>query len=390
MPEAYTHLRIARAALVAARMSVPCQNAYETGAQGPDPLLAAHALGRRKSDLPALARRMHTQDCGAFLVLLLQNATTPAQRSYALGFLMHYAADTTLHPYVLALSAPGAVYERAFGHGFCEAALDSFFYQADNGKTAVPVHDAAPALHTKQLAEVCALLKKTVRAVYGLDVPALDFADAFHLFRLGHKHTASPHGGKKLLARAADAVLRKKGCLLSHTTPQKPPKDGFPKEWTHLETGEAQTSGPHALCMQAVHQGAKHLVAASELWQQKITPAQCWRRLGSNSYFTGLPCKKEPVEKKKVPDGEMAANRTGCNESPPADESAVKRAAGNESPRAGETTANRTTGNESSQPAAPGAQTPESEKQNAQAAPSSSPARQQAAAAATPAGQASL
>lgn len=289
MPDAYTHTRIARAALTAARLRVPFENVYETGAQGPDPLLSAHALRGRKSDLPALARRMHTQDCGAFLVLLLQNAQTPAQRSYALGFLLHYAADTALHPYVLAQCAAGQPYEQPFGHGFCEAALDSFFCEADNGTRAVPLKDAAPGLQAGQLAEVCALLKKTVRSVYGQEVPALDFADAFHLFRLGHKHS-----GKRLLARTADVLLRKKGCLLSHTTPQKPPKDGFPKTWTHPETGEAQATGPHALCMQAVNKGADYLAVAGQLWQGKITPAQCWHKLGSNSYFTGLPCKKEP------------------------------------------------------------------------------------------------
>ncbi|MEG1744487.1 MAG: zinc dependent phospholipase C family protein, partial [Ruthenibacterium sp.] len=237
---------------------------------------------------------------GAFLIALLQTAKTPAQRSYALGFLTHYAADTTMHPYVTALCVPGGVFDRPSGHGFCEAALDTFFHTADTGVPAVPVDDAAPALQKRELAEVCALLRRALRLVYHTEVCALDLADMFHVFRAAHRFACSPHGGKKLAARAVDAVLHRKGCTLCYMTPCRAPEQGFPFHWQRAETAKAVAegtaesetihAGPHALCMQAVKLGLSYFKAANGLWQNTITPAQCWRVLGSNSYHTGLPC----------------------------------------------------------------------------------------------------
>ena len=292
MPEAYTHIRIARAALRAARSVVPSDAAYEMGANGPDPLFVG-ALPQKNGACPmaALGTRLHTEKCGAFLMALLQYAKTPVQRSYALGFLTHYAADTTLHPYVAACAAEGGPYARAAGHGFCESALDSFFYENDTGARAVPVDAAAPRLTPKELAEICALLRHSMRTVYEVEVSALALSDAFGHFHLLHTCSYSPHGGKKLLARAVDAlVLHKKDLALSHISPCKPPKDGFPAAWHDPFRDADRTGGPHALCLQAAKRAAGYLAAATRMWQRTITPAQCFHLLGSNDYYTGLPC----------------------------------------------------------------------------------------------------
>ncbi|MEG2930335.1 MAG: zinc dependent phospholipase C family protein [Ruthenibacterium sp.] len=292
MPGAYTHIRIARAAQRAAHLAIRSRSAFEMGANGPDVMFVAHVLPKRAGyNLPQLASRLHKEQCGAFLLALLQTAKTPVQRSYALGFLMHYAADTVMHPYVHALCAQGGLFDRPSGHGFCEAALDTFFHTADTGKGAVPVDDAAPALQKRELAEVCALLRRALRMVYQVDVSALDLADTFHVFRAAHRFACSPHGGKKPIARAVDLALRRKGCTLCYLTPCRAPADGFPETWVRPDAeGESVSAGPHALCMQAVQSGLVYLKAANDLWQNTITPAQCWRILGSKSYDTGLPC----------------------------------------------------------------------------------------------------
>ena len=62
MPEAYTHIRIARAALAQSGEHAPSTAAYEMGANGPDPLFAYHVLQSAKKcpyDLAALGERMH-------------------------------------------------------------------------------------------------------------------------------------------------------------------------------------------------------------------------------------------------------------------------------------------------------------------------------------------
>ena len=109
MPEAYTHIRIARMAQELLKDSIgPVENlsAYEMGANGPDPLFAHRAWSKRRP-LEALAQKMHTEHCGRFLRAMIFRAYTPAQRDYTMGFLTHYAADTQLHPYVQAQAGTG-------------------------------------------------------------------------------------------------------------------------------------------------------------------------------------------------------------------------------------------------------------------------------------------
>ena len=91
-----------------------------------------------RTDLAALGERMHEEQTGRFLRAMVFRAWSEAQRSYTLGFLSHYAADSTLHPYVEALCAPGGVFGGQYGHGFCEAALDSELHEQDGHGRAVP------------------------------------------------------------------------------------------------------------------------------------------------------------------------------------------------------------------------------------------------------------
>ena len=80
---------------------------------------------KRRYDLPALGDRMHEEATGAFLCSLVRHVKTGAQIEYALGFLSHYAADTVLHPYVVAMCQSGQPYAGKGGHGYFEIALDS-------------------------------------------------------------------------------------------------------------------------------------------------------------------------------------------------------------------------------------------------------------------------
>ena len=60
MPEAYTHIRIARAALAQSGEHAPSTAAYEMGANGPDPLFAYRVLSaKRPWPLPELGGRIY-------------------------------------------------------------------------------------------------------------------------------------------------------------------------------------------------------------------------------------------------------------------------------------------------------------------------------------------
>ena len=142
MPEGYTHIRTARAAARLANIEPADGAAFDCGANGPDMLFCYRVWrksARRGEDLPKIGDRLHGENTGAFLQALLENAKTPAQQSYAMGFLCHYAADCALHPYVVMITKPGAAYGMPGGHGYFEIALDSFLHQKDTGKSAAEI-----------------------------------------------------------------------------------------------------------------------------------------------------------------------------------------------------------------------------------------------------------
>lgn len=249
MPEAYTHIRIARAALAQSGEHAPSTAAYEMGANGPDPLFAYRVLSaKRPWPLPELGGRMHDEQCGRFLRTMIFAASTPAQRSYALGFLAHYAADSVMHPYVAFQCGPQGQFNIPEGHGFCEVAMDSMFHEQDCGSPAVPAGTAAPGLPPQELAEVTQMLHDAVAQVYRMDIPHEALADSFHDFHALHRLFLSPYGGKRALVWAAERlVLHKPGYGLSHMTPARRPADGFAEHWENPYTHAQMDAGPEVL-----------------------------------------------------------------------------------------------------------------------------------------------
>ncbi len=301
MPEAYTHIRIARGAQKACGITIEDQNAYEMGANGPDPFFCGGIFPHKsKVNMQKLSGLLHSDNCGLFLLCLLYGAKTSTQRSYALGFVMHYATDCVMHPYVNSQILPGGQFNIQAGHNFCESAMDSFFHEIDNGTVNVTQNSTSPVLSAKQLAQISVLLKRAIKYVYKLDLPLTDISDSFNMFRLGHTVNVSPYGVKKVFARFADKFLGTKGALEGHMSPCKYPQQGFAKTWTHPNTNKVINAGPHALCMQSIKLGITYLQSASLVFCGKISPKQISKILGNNSYNTGLPITKK-AESEKSP-----------------------------------------------------------------------------------------
>ena len=168
MPEAYTHIRTGRRAVADSGWRPACPAAFALGCQGPDLLFCYQVWKpgkKRDFDLPALGNRMHGEKTGAFLRALVELAKTDAEISYAAGFLCHYGADCTLHPYVGFVTQPGQLYGMAGGHGYFEAALDSLLHRADFGSAAVLRRHSCPPVPSGQLKEISRLLRRAVRRV---------------------------------------------------------------------------------------------------------------------------------------------------------------------------------------------------------------------------------
>lgn len=299
MPEAYTHLRTARAAARMARLSIADPAAFAAGANGPDMLFCYRVwrkAEKRGVNLPALGAQMHEQETGAVLRSLIEHACSPAERSYVLGFLCHYATDCTLHPYVAMLTAPGGLYARKGGHAYFEIGLDSALHKQDTGDAAVPAAEGCPRILGARLAMIGALLQKAVQDAYGIQVSREALADAFHHTWRLRSIFVSRWKIKRSLYWLIEPLFGGRGFITGHVTParlrgaSKKDKRKLPDTWQDPFTGEGHTDGLAALLEHAQRRSAAYMLAAEGYWAGKVRPDQLYGLLGSASYTTGLPC----------------------------------------------------------------------------------------------------
>ena len=293
MPDAYLHIRTARAALKQSGCSLRCLAAYEMGANGPDPLFSYQILSRhRDPDLYALAERLHSERAGAFLMALATLARGDIQRSFAAGFIMHNTLDSLAHPYVAFLcESEDGIYHIPNGHCFYESALDCVTYRQDTGDrhAVLPLSEACPVLSPAELGETTALLQRAIFAVFGEDIPFLEISDSYRWFHWVHRSFRSRYGFKKLIARLLDAALHKPGFALSHMQPCKMKPD-VPDTWRDPYTGELHIGGMAAIVEQAEHKGSEQLRALCGYWKREVSREDLAQVLGNASYNTGLPC----------------------------------------------------------------------------------------------------
>lgn len=143
MPACLTHYYFAKNVLAGlAEKNEINQCAYFWGAQGPDFLFCHRYFPWMKGrTLKAYGSRLHETKPSITLNAMrdfLKQHGDPSYRSYVLGFLCHYALDSTAHPYINALAAELAR-ERpnetpSTMHGEIEAALDAIVLRHETGK----------------------------------------------------------------------------------------------------------------------------------------------------------------------------------------------------------------------------------------------------------------
>ena len=132
MPDPVVHVSFGRevlASLPEEIRNVILPDPYTFALFGPDVWFLYKPLDRRESR----GRVMHTTKPGLFLLSLLQRACVSACRaemfSYLAGFFCHYALDSTVHPYVIHLTAEQYVFPRS--HMSLEHALDAAVMKQD-------------------------------------------------------------------------------------------------------------------------------------------------------------------------------------------------------------------------------------------------------------------
>jgi hypothetical protein len=124
MPAHYTHYYIAREALQSLPQKKleelqPYLPVYFFGAQGADFCFFYQAAKLRKKNLGSYLHR--TGGYTAFEVLKTLSVYDPILRAYTLGYVTHYAADVTFHPFVYSVA------KNPLEHSRLENALDRHF-----------------------------------------------------------------------------------------------------------------------------------------------------------------------------------------------------------------------------------------------------------------------
>ncbi|WP_181349263.1 zinc dependent phospholipase C family protein [Thalassobacillus sp. CUG 92003] len=106
MPNVWTHILLCEDVMegVGATPSYQHETPYfNLGSQGPDPFFYYHFWPFMKSSpVSDLGELLHTENCGSFLIDLIQagrTASTSAQ-AYIIGFVTHHFLDRKTHPYI--------------------------------------------------------------------------------------------------------------------------------------------------------------------------------------------------------------------------------------------------------------------------------------------------
>lgn len=102
MPDSVTHFYLAEDAYKSLKPDID-YDYLMMGAQGPDPLFYYHYQPWKKGyNASKIASIIHHENTKAFLDTFIKYAknSTKQVKGYIMGFLCHYALDTTAHPYI--------------------------------------------------------------------------------------------------------------------------------------------------------------------------------------------------------------------------------------------------------------------------------------------------
>ena len=295
MPAAYFHEAVARKAFARIGGAPQPEAVWILGAQGPDPLFFYRALHpRHNKAVNRMGDTIHSMHTGRFLCQLVRLAKTggEAAQSYALGFLAHYACDTTLHPFVYAHSFNRKGRYKGMRHLCLEAQMDSWAWR-EVVRRDTPFH-YAQFTDKPQLEQASELLSAALARVFpaepvGHSAIEQAFRDAKAICRLLY----SPHGVKFSLFWILERVICFP-CLVTGLIPPRwlPRKDFLNKEgqqWSSpWEPERSRCESVPELMEQAVTCAARWMALARDCWDGGKALADLAAALGDMHYSSGL------------------------------------------------------------------------------------------------------
>lgn len=299
MPSGYLHRRCALAACEAAGITPQETDALTLGSQGPDPLFTLGMFPLRLKNRPLpYGHLLHQARTGAFLCALTRRAKDlgDAERAFAMGFLTHYALDTTFHPYVYAHSYDGRARYSSAKHLRTEKRWDSIFYRKD-GHRGTPV--VMPGVNETRAIwpRIAALWAAAFREVFAEDAATeaqllTALSDTARVNRLTH----SPAGIKYALVWLLERLIGKPGLATSQMTPRRFPKGDHLNArrlpWRPpAQPDLVRDEGFHELYTAAVRRAAELLRAALAYYDGAMDGAAFAAVVGNAGYDTGMESK---------------------------------------------------------------------------------------------------
>lgn len=300
MPAGFLHTLCAKRACAGAQVTPVYPDVMILGAQGPDPLFTLGIFPLRLSSKPSpLGNLLHSYRTGAFLTALCRRAKAagPVEVSYAMGFLTHYALDSTVHPYVYAHSnRPDGRYSSTL-HMALEKSWDSLYYRREGHAKGTPVSMPGAAETRAQWSEIATLWAGAIMEVF----PEQDVTDETILQALAYTERVnrlvhSPRGVKYRAVWLLERLIGKPGLATSQMTPVRPAKGDITNEagalWhSPFEPEKDRNEGLDTLYEAATQRATRLLSAASGYFAGEMTEDALAEVIGNSGYDTGLPSK---------------------------------------------------------------------------------------------------
>lgn len=299
MPSGYLHALCAQRACALSGVTPVRAEVMTLGAQGPDPLFTLGLFPLRPSSRPGkLGSLLHEYRTGAFLHALCRRAKdgSDVDRDFALGFLTHYALDSTVHPYVYAHSAKADGSYSSSVHMRLEKHWDALYYHRE-GYRGTPVIMPGPKETQPLWPEIARLLSGAIRDVFPeQEVSWENISEALSGTAYVNRLTHSPRGVKYGFVWLAERIVGKPGVATSQMTPRFPSKaditNSAHRPWhSPFEPDVERTEGLEELYERGTNRAAELLAAGRRYFDQALDEEGLARVIGNVGYDSGMQSK---------------------------------------------------------------------------------------------------
>ncbi len=304
MPAAFIHENIALSALKKIN-KVPKyikanMDAFELGAQGPDLFFFYHILKfwDKNFEPNKLGETMHHSKTSNFFKSALNHAKKhgEAARAWLAGFATHYAADSTVHPYVYATTNNEDNTPNTTKHLLLETQFDTWYHRNVLKRQRIPRQaKCVNHLTDDQKRQIALTLSESCVDVFP-ETP-LKYSEVYSCFN-DMKNVIntlySPYKVKHFIFSTIEKLVGKQNVIIRHAPAQKLPsydfmnfkKDVWVNPWdTSIKSDK---SFPELFDI-AIEKSRVYLAAVIEYFEEDISFDKVIEILGNNSYSSGLP-----------------------------------------------------------------------------------------------------